>query len=233
MQYETYSFITYEQEKIESPPVRVINDDSGPPPLDDAAPSISRVATVDSTGTKLSVISNHNGDSPISTDNVSIDNNGMTPPPQMRSNSIIDRNIVYIATKQLSKEVWIREVKIPMQRKCLELLLLWIEKYWNEDFSSNDELFQQLKDFTIEMKKKRDNAMESDPILDDEEKIEQYNKRRRKATEEMKEAELKYSTFSTFTPKTSYHCNHPIINIDPQNVAMPSQNPFISLSTYL
>ena len=191
MQYETYSFTTYEQEKIDSPP-SIIENNSAPPPLNDAAPSISRVTTVDSTATKLSVISNNqNGDnSPVSTDRGSL--NGMTP---TRSNSVTDRHIVYIPTKKLSKEVWIREVKIPMQRKCLQLLLQWIETYWNEDFSSNNELFQQLKDFTAEMKKKRDNAMESDPILDDEQKIEEYNKRRRKATEEMKEAESKYSTF--------------------------------------
>lgn len=162
MQYETYSFITYEQEKIKS---------------------VTPTSSV-----------NASGDSPISTDNASL--NEMTPTQSdRRSNSITDRNIVYIPTKKLSKEVWIKEVKIPMQRKCLELLLEWIEKYWNEDFSSNEELFQQLKDFTTEMKKKRDNAMEDDPMFDDEQKLEQYNKRRRKATEEMKEAESKYSTF--------------------------------------
>eukprot|EP01084_Bolivina_argentea_P151776 264880_1 len=151
--YETYSYITWEQEQVGNPA----------PIVSSKSPSI--------------IASNKS-------------NSSLAAVTGMR-NSII--NIVYNPTKVLSKSEWIKEVKMAIQRKCLDILLLWIERYWNEDFHPNElnnndndeskssqpnELFEKLKQFATEIKQERDNILN-------------YNKE----TEAMKQIQKQYFVF--------------------------------------
>ena len=54
-----------------------------------------------------------------------------------------------------SKEEWIQTIKIPMQRKCMKLLMRWIELYWSVDFA-NQENKSEKKDKDNDDKKKKD-----------------------------------------------------------------------------
>ena len=196
IKYETYSFTTYEQEKF----------NAKPPPLPEPQPSASvqnlsdspksSVSTAPTADSNTTTHSNTNEEKKSSnTNNVETEEN-IDQLSAERSGSVIDRNIVYIPTKKLPKSEWIKEVKIPIQRKCLDFLLQWIEKYWKEDFNNNH-LFQNLKQFTTEIKQKRDNVMNNDIMLNDEHKNDNNNKQKRskKELEEMNKIELKYSSF--------------------------------------
>ena len=77
---------------------------------------------------------------------------------RIRSSTI---DIGYIPTKKLEFAEWIIEVKMVIQRKCLDLLLLWIHNYWIEDFdpmhqTQNEEVIQILTQFIKDIKKSRD-----------------------------------------------------------------------------
>ena len=69
-------------------------------------------------------------------------------------------DIGYLPTKKLDIEDWIIEVKMVIQKKCLDLLLKWIDNYWIEDFDKNEknheEIIEILSQFISDVKKSRD-----------------------------------------------------------------------------
>ena len=69
-------------------------------------------------------------------------------------------DIGYLPTKRLDFTDWIIEVKIEIQKKCLDLLLQWIDNYWIEDFDKNEknhqEIIELLTEFISDIKKSRD-----------------------------------------------------------------------------
>eukprot|EP01084_Bolivina_argentea_P285162 488941_1 len=77
------------------------------------------------------------------------------------STCIQDPEQIPISSKiKLDYNDWITCVKIPIQQKCLDLLLKWMNKYWSEDFDINENNHEQimklLKTFIIEIKADRD-----------------------------------------------------------------------------
>ena len=101
------------------------------------------------------------------------------------TNNNNNNNNTTTATKTLSKLEWIEAVQMVIQRKCLDLLLLWIHFHWSEDFvaadnkdqkvmnvseenDNNRELMSLLKQFTSEIKRSRDRYS----FIDDNETLE-------------------------------------------------------------